>query len=548
MEIKTIFEKVKDVLKTKSAVRVIAVFATVLLIGAVILCAVLISGDGAQGSDTYTVVFVSNGGGSVAGLEVKAGDKIPRPANPEREGYIFGGWYVHGIAWNFDINTVRENTVMSAKWLEAVTVTFDTGEETRTVSIAKNSPMRESDAPKIHRDDFAGWFVGGVRWNFSERVTDNLYLVAGYDSTLGFSGELFEPLDELYGATGVTLAPALTGDICLGGVDNTKTEGLLNLLEYLEYMPRLSAFLNGNLSLYEHLSSSGGLYYAPKPTISQEYSFYMNEEWVKLLLDYDVSAEGSQMLSDMYYKPYISDTSPLVTVIATDDYIIKNLDAAGNIIYTMNLYDSDYAFCGAEALNCLLTYIGNAYSSYYSNVPSRIFLGERAVYDTDELVALLRVAVSNPQAFGKSISGIYVDKNDKSALLSLIASLFGIDDINIYAQEICFSGEEVIYEGNNGDIESAVDFFNRMIREGLVSFSDKENALVRYGSKECAEGYTEVLAPTSKRTATGEAWEYVRVSDTVLCDMGKSISLSEALLSEREKLLAALRVIDYMYR
>ena len=77
--------------------------------------------SGGGGSVTrYTVTFDSQGGSDVASVTVKRGDKLTRPADPTRTGYIFGGWYTDKdctTAWNFENDTVREATTLYAKWV-----------------------------------------------------------------------------------------------------------------------------------------------------------------------------------------------------------------------------------------------------------------------------------------------------------------------------------------------------------------------------------------------------------------------------------------------
>ena len=88
----------------------------------VCLCAVffLVSCDGGDdGRPTYTVTFNPNGGEFSGALtvEVKEGDKIPKPADPSYSGKIFSGWYSGKAAstkWNFETGTVTADITLTA--------------------------------------------------------------------------------------------------------------------------------------------------------------------------------------------------------------------------------------------------------------------------------------------------------------------------------------------------------------------------------------------------------------------------------------------------
>ena len=79
-------------------------------------------------SPTYTVSFYTDGGSEVASQTVKRGEKAIRPADPEKEGYHFDGWYrsiMYTSAYTFD-SPVISNLMIYAKWsTDNVTVHFD---------------------------------------------------------------------------------------------------------------------------------------------------------------------------------------------------------------------------------------------------------------------------------------------------------------------------------------------------------------------------------------------------------------------------------------
>lgn len=57
--------------------------------------------------------------------KVYMGEKARKPNTPERQGYVFDGWYIvtatdNGSRYNFDISTVTESITLYAKWLKKV--------------------------------------------------------------------------------------------------------------------------------------------------------------------------------------------------------------------------------------------------------------------------------------------------------------------------------------------------------------------------------------------------------------------------------------------
>jgi len=70
-------------------------------------------------TNTYTVIFNSQGGSAVSSKTVEHGGKVTKPTNPTKTGYTFGGWYKEfgcTNAWNFANDTVTANVTLYAKW------------------------------------------------------------------------------------------------------------------------------------------------------------------------------------------------------------------------------------------------------------------------------------------------------------------------------------------------------------------------------------------------------------------------------------------------
>lgn len=72
-------------------------------------------------SAEYTVTFDTGNGEEALSRKVIAGGKAVRPAEPERENYIFSGWFKDEAcsqSWDFDTDTVNTDIILYAGWKE----------------------------------------------------------------------------------------------------------------------------------------------------------------------------------------------------------------------------------------------------------------------------------------------------------------------------------------------------------------------------------------------------------------------------------------------
>lgn len=68
---------------------------------------------------SYTVTFDTDGGSAVPSQTVQNGDKVTKPADPTKDGYVFSGTWMNGdFEWNFDVDIVTSDITLTAVWVE----------------------------------------------------------------------------------------------------------------------------------------------------------------------------------------------------------------------------------------------------------------------------------------------------------------------------------------------------------------------------------------------------------------------------------------------
>ena len=76
-------------------------------------------------TDDCTVKFESNGGSFVPEQVVKRGQRVTRPEDPTREGFVLEGWYTDfdmTRPWDFDRDTVTASMTLYARWTDGTAV------------------------------------------------------------------------------------------------------------------------------------------------------------------------------------------------------------------------------------------------------------------------------------------------------------------------------------------------------------------------------------------------------------------------------------------
>ncbi len=118
-------------------------------------------------------------------LRFKLGDRVERPADPERSGYWFDGWYADPeLTLPFDFELGRnEDVTLYAGWIKIVYVAFDSwgGTDVPEAEIAFGDSVPEPPPPEREGYIFEGWYSDSrltERFDFSKSLTENTALYA----------------------------------------------------------------------------------------------------------------------------------------------------------------------------------------------------------------------------------------------------------------------------------------------------------------------------------------------------------------------------------
>ncbi len=156
--------------------------------------------------ETCIIIFDANGGTGLSETSrtVKRGQRPGELPSVVREGYIFTGWYKEAACttlWDFEKDTVDENTTLYAGWREAekepenftFTVTFDLRGKGTALSeyasvaytnVKKGSMVKEPTAPTAKGYQFTGWYKEAectTLWDFEiDVVNGDTTLYAGW--------------------------------------------------------------------------------------------------------------------------------------------------------------------------------------------------------------------------------------------------------------------------------------------------------------------------------------------------------------------------------
>ncbi len=395
-------------------------------------------------------------------------------------------------------------------------------------------------------------------------------------------------------------------DMIAGSASKLQVAGaegkVIDIAQYLDKMPNFKAYLDANPIVRLSITGSvqgatkGAIYFSPyfDGVNDIERMPLMRVDFVEKLLngEGEFTAAASKNLAAAAYQPYMPTTGSVeVDVVKKDasgtEKVTKDYSKYGNIIAKMN---AEASLTGVQAVNMLRQYIDQTYNGYYGTNRADLFVGQNAAWDADELVALLRCVVANPQTLNgtESIEGFYAreDFNLQRTVdaFRFAGTLFGVRGLE--------SRQDYLYFDSNGELHdarqeaatyAALERMNAMKQEGLISasFNDttattaksdeylkNDAGLMSYdynqtqtiynGTKlndkgadatDTGEKYMAILVPVAKWNDGDSATpDYFRFTESWRSVKTDGWALSKAGIgNDVNKLNAALKLIDYAY-
>lgn len=170
------------------------------------------------GPITYTVTFQPNNGDPTWGVDVAYHATVARPADPEKCGNTFAGWYTDEALtqlWNFDTGTATADMTLYAKWTPIVitglpnTYTMYTGGRV-TWDPAPSGGTWSFDESYLSRSGgtFTALKAGEVNVVYSVECVKHTVRVTILQSELPQTGQ---PIDTAWLLSGISGVPLLAG-------------------------------------------------------------------------------------------------------------------------------------------------------------------------------------------------------------------------------------------------------------------------------------------------------------------------------------------------
>ncbi len=345
---------------------------------------------------------------------------------------------------------------------------------------------------------------------------------------------------------------------------------LPNLKKYLEDNPTIKA----SITAYD-----GNIYHVPYIAEVGQFArgYTMRKTWVTKLLDAaDANYDTTTVINKAYegfWKDDLARTGNNGGTVTpkTGVNVVKKTNE--NIIVLMN---NEPSMNGAALAKCLKDYIKRNYD--YAN-PSELYLGAKAAYDIDELVALFRVIKANPLYLtGGKATVVYPYFTRQSSYREEVLRLGTyFDGVKVHGSDSYTSrwyidnDGKVQYTYSQKEFYDVITYLSQLVKEGLFyndlfDITNKSNhRTALYGTDNGEKpsygfltyDFTASTTADSLNNANGKdvvgvlppvsrvngVWQYYMDNSRVIKPDGWSISAS----ASKAELDKACEIVDYFF-
>lgn len=273
----------------------------------------------------------------------------------------------------------------------------------------------------------------------------------------------------------INIAQGNASDIVKEGITNSS---ILDLRSYLDVMPNFRAYLEANPVIRSSiLDADGHMYYAPyfDGFDDLERMLIVRKDWVEKLLDTTTPTfDTAKTITSSYTRFGAATADEDIDILknGAKSTVHKTYTSGNDIISIQNALSTKN---GSTLTTALRSYIHSAYNGAYDEKPSELFVGGKAAYNVDELVALYRCVVTNPGLLTGDASKVIVplypreQSNQRTTDLWRFMSFFGVRGVD--------SRLGYLYVGTDGKLHdargeqstaNALEKMNQMYNEGLI--------------------------------------------------------------------------------
>ena len=161
----------------------IIVLISSLLIVISIIFAMFIVVKSREKESVYNVIFDSNGGTLIQNQKIEKGNKVEKPDDPIKDGYVFLRWTYQGNTYDFNLVVVSDMT-LEAEWeIQKFTIKFDSdgGNNIDDQIVEKGNKIIKPDNPTKGGYRFIYWMLEDKEYDFDKEIEEDIILKAKWE-------------------------------------------------------------------------------------------------------------------------------------------------------------------------------------------------------------------------------------------------------------------------------------------------------------------------------------------------------------------------------